>query len=154
MRAGRQPSDLALSADGKTLYVANSDEDSVGVFHTGRRQFTGTLALRPEQDPGFGQIPNALALSPDGRTLWWTPLGSYDLASIDTDVLTAPNLDDAMTSNLNRIQNSDGSWSGHHCITGRTFCTSTALLVLMADRSPVPVSATSTTPTPGAAPAK
>jgi hypothetical protein len=47
--------------------------------------------------------------------------------------------DDAMTSNLNRIQNSDGSWTGHHCITGRTFCTATALLVLMADRTPVPV---------------
>ena len=38
-------------------------------------------------------------------------------------------------------QNDDGSWSGHHCITGRTFCTSTALLVLMADRTPVPVTA-------------
>jgi hypothetical protein len=59
--------------------------------------------------------------------------------------------DDAMTSNLNRIQNSDGSWSGHHCITGRTFCTATALLVLMADRTPVPVAAT--TPTPASAPA-
>ena len=48
--------------------------------------------------------------------------------------------DDAMTSNLDRIQNGDGSWSGHHCITGRTFCTATALLVLLADRTPVPVS--------------
>ncbi len=47
--------------------------------------------------------------------------------------------DDAMASNLNRVQNDDGSWSGHHCITGRTFCTSSALLVLMADRTPVPV---------------
>ena len=36
-----------------------------------------------------------------------------------------------MTANLNRIQNDDGSWTGHHCITGRTFCTSTALLVLL-----------------------
>ena len=41
-----------------------------------------------------------------------------------------------MTSNLNRIQNADGSWTGHHCITGRTFCTATALLVLMVDRTP------------------
>jgi hypothetical protein len=49
--------------------------------------------------------------------------------------------DDAMASNLNRVQNDDGSWTGHHCITGRTFCTSTALLVLMADRTPVPVTA-------------
>lgn len=38
-----------------------------------------------------------------------------------------------------KIQNSDGSWSGHHCITGRTFCTSAALLTMMADRAPVPV---------------
>ena len=49
--------------------------------------------------------------------------------------------DSEMTENLNRVQNDDGSWSGHHCITGRTFCTSTALLVLMADRTPVPVQA-------------
>lgn len=47
--------------------------------------------------------------------------------------------DREMTANLNRVQNADGSWSGHHCITGRTFVTSSALLVLMADRSPVPM---------------
>jgi hypothetical protein len=46
--------------------------------------------------------------------------------------------DSGMTKNLERIQNEDGSWNGHHCITGRTFCTSTALLVLLADRTPVP----------------
>ena len=43
-----------------------------------------------------------------------------------------------MTENLERVQNADGCWSGHHCITGRTFCTATALLVLMADRAPRP----------------
>ncbi len=47
--------------------------------------------------------------------------------------------DSRMTQSLDRVQNDDGSWSGSHCITGRTFCTSTALLVLMADRTPVPV---------------
>jgi hypothetical protein len=46
-----------------------------------------------------------------------------------------------MTETLNRIQDKDGGWSGHHCITGRTFCTATALLVLMADRAPVPLAA-------------
>jgi hypothetical protein len=44
-----------------------------------------------------------------------------------------------MARNLSHVQNKNGSWSGHHCITGTTFCTSSALLVLMADRSPVPV---------------
>jgi hypothetical protein len=47
--------------------------------------------------------------------------------------------DKSVSDNLNRIQNGDGSWSGHHCITGKTFCTSAALMVLMADRTPMPV---------------
>lgn len=49
--------------------------------------------------------------------------------------------DKAMTANLNRVQNGDGSWSGHHCITGRNFVTSAALLVLTADRAQVPLAA-------------
>ncbi|MGA2620373.1 MAG: hypothetical protein ABSF26_22360 [Thermoguttaceae bacterium] len=48
--------------------------------------------------------------------------------------------DKSIGENLDRVQNGDGSWSGHHCITGRTFCTSAALLVLMVDRSPQPIS--------------
>ena len=47
--------------------------------------------------------------------------------------------DTSMTKNLNRIQNKDGSWTGHHCITGRTFCTAAALLVLTVDRAPLPL---------------
>ena len=46
--------------------------------------------------------------------------------------------DREMTQNMERIQNADGSWSGHHCITGRTFCTAAALLVLVVDRAPRP----------------
>lgn len=46
--------------------------------------------------------------------------------------------DASVSKNLEQIQNKDGSWSGHHCITGRTFCTSAALLVLLADRAPRP----------------
>jgi hypothetical protein len=47
--------------------------------------------------------------------------------------------DKSIAENLNRVQNADGSWSGHHCITGRTFCTSAALLVLTVDRAPTPI---------------
>lgn len=49
--------------------------------------------------------------------------------------------DKKMTDNLNRVQNDDGSWSGHHCITGKTFCTSAALLVLTVDRTTTPAAA-------------
>lgn len=46
--------------------------------------------------------------------------------------------DASITGLVNKVQNEDGSWTGHHCITGRTFCTAAALLVLMGDRTPVP----------------
>jgi Prenyltransferase and squalene oxidase repeat len=49
--------------------------------------------------------------------------------------------DASITKLVNQVQNEDGSWTGHHCITGRTFCTAAALLVLMADRAPVPMAA-------------
>jgi hypothetical protein len=41
-----------------------------------------------------------------------------------------------MHTTLCSAQNGDGSWAGQHCITGRTFCTSTALLTLLIDRTP------------------
>jgi hypothetical protein len=44
----------------------------------------------------------------------------------------------AITKLVQNVQNADGSWTGHHCITGRTFCTATALLVLLGDRAPGP----------------
>jgi hypothetical protein len=53
--------------------------------------------------------------------------------------------DSGMTESLNRLQNADGSWTGSHCITGRTFCTAAVLLTLTADRTPVPVPARTTT---------
>jgi len=35
------------------------------------------------------------------------------------------------------MQNADGTWAGHHCITGRVAVTSAAILALMADREPL-----------------
>jgi hypothetical protein len=34
------------------------------------------------------------------------------------------------TGRIVAIQNNDGSWNGHHCITSPVFCTATALLIL------------------------
>ena len=39
-----------------------------------------------------------------------------------------------------RVQNKDGSWTGHHCITSRTFCTAAACLVLSAPNRFLPIS--------------
>ena len=37
---------------------------------------------------------------------------------------------DKMEKTLLKIQNKDGSWNGHHCITSPVFCTATCLLIL------------------------
>jgi hypothetical protein len=37
---------------------------------------------------------------------------------------------DNISGRILNIQNNDGSWSGHHCITSPVFCTATCLLIL------------------------
>lgn len=42
--------------------------------------------------------------------------------------------DAKMQQRLAKIQNSDGSWSGHHCITSPVFCTAAVISCLTTDR--------------------
>jgi hypothetical protein len=37
---------------------------------------------------------------------------------------------DNISGRILKIQNNDGSWNGHHCITSPVFCTATCLLIL------------------------
>ncbi len=37
---------------------------------------------------------------------------------------------DNVSGKMIKIQNPDGSWNGHHCITSPVFCTATSLLIL------------------------
>ncbi|MDB5028763.1 MAG: gluconolactonase [Candidatus Eremiobacteraeota bacterium] len=68
---------------------------------TSWRRLHDSATVRAPGRPGFGigtelgpmrvtAGADGIALSPDGKTLWWTPLGSYDLYSIETDILTSP----------------------------------------------------------------
>lgn len=50
---------------------------------------------------------------------------------------------DKMHARLEKIQNGDGSWSGHHCITSPVFCTAAVILCLTADRDAEMLRATS-----------
>jgi hypothetical protein len=42
-----------------------------------------------------------------------------------------------ITEKILKLQNEDGTWSGHHCITGRVAVTSAAILNLLVDREPI-----------------
>lgn len=41
--------------------------------------------------------------------------------------------EEGIAPNLIGVQEPDGSWSGHHCITGKTFCTALATQVLLVE---------------------
>ena len=61
---GSTPDALALSPDGRTLYVANADNNDVAVIDVSRRE-SRVLGFIPT-----GWYPTALAMAPDGRTLY------------------------------------------------------------------------------------
>lgn len=46
----------------------------------------------------------------------------------------------ALRDKIIAVQNADGSWTGHHCITSRTFCTAAAILVLTSPNRYLPIS--------------
>jgi sugar lactone lactonase YvrE len=92
---------------GKAGYAFISDSSPLGPnaivvvdLDSGRswRRLNKDRSVRPQPVAGFGigteagpiEAPpgvDGIALSPDARTLWWTPLGSYALFSIDVDIL-------------------------------------------------------------------
>lgn len=64
-----------------------------------------------EEYLAFALVTECLMHEPQGLGREWYPLVSKRLVG---------------------VQNADGSWTGHHCIVSRTFCTAAALLSLQA----------------------
>ncbi len=61
---------------------------------------------------------------------------SYMLASESMVILGEKDWNqwyDRMSGRLSKVQNPDGSWSGHHCITSPVFCTAAVVQTMTAD---------------------
>ena len=79
---GLHPSDLELSADQRTLYVANANSDTVSVIDTRTHGVVETIPVRPDPTLMFGSAPNALSLSKDGSTLFVANGGNDAIAVV------------------------------------------------------------------------
>lgn len=79
----RQPSGMVFSADNHTLWVAGSDDDTVAEVSAATGLVRRRISLRPGSDPGYGQIPTSVALSPEGNRLWVACGGANAVAAVD-----------------------------------------------------------------------
>jgi YVTN family beta-propeller protein len=67
---GMHPCGMTLSRTGRFLYVANANSDTVSVIDTTKDEVVETIDCRPAARLPFGSGANAVALAPDGATLW------------------------------------------------------------------------------------
>ena len=79
---GLHPCDLELSADQRTLYVANANSDTVSVIDTATRTVIGTVSVRPDPGLPFGSAPNALVLDVTGQRLYVANGGNNAVAVV------------------------------------------------------------------------
>jgi YVTN family beta-propeller protein len=76
IHAGNDPEQLAISADGTRLYVANEDAAQVSVVDVA----TGTIATTVK----IGEEPEGVTIRPDGKVVYVTSEGDGAVFAIDT----------------------------------------------------------------------
>ena len=70
IRVGLHPCGMTLNSTETRLFVANANSDSVSVIDTTSDTVLETIDCKPERTLPLGSGSNAVALSPDGRTLY------------------------------------------------------------------------------------
>jgi YVTN family beta-propeller protein len=80
---GLHPVAMAWDQDRARLYVANANTDTISVLDSGNARVTDTIRLRPFELELKGVAPSALALAPDGRTLYVALGGLNAVAVVD-----------------------------------------------------------------------
>jgi YVTN family beta-propeller protein len=79
---GLSPCDIELSGDGRTLYVAAANSDTVSVIDVAAAKVAETITTRVDDKLPFGAMPNGLALSGDGKTLLVSLAGNNAIALV------------------------------------------------------------------------
>ncbi|MDU7486063.1 MAG: alkaline phosphatase family protein [Cutibacterium avidum] len=81
---GFHPNKSVLTPDGKTLYVANGDADTISVVDMASHHQTATIPVNRNGSKLVGANPTGLTLSKDGKRLYVTNSGHNEVAVINT----------------------------------------------------------------------
>lgn len=86
INVGLQPADLAISPDGKRVFTANANAETVSVISTSTDEVIETIPTSPAPGQLAASCPNGLALTPNGKTLYVTLGGdnAVEVVSLDT----------------------------------------------------------------------
>src|ERR1051325_2446565 len=80
---GRHPTAIVWNEPSARLFVADGNSDSISVIDTRRDVVVARIGVTPFRQRQIGLAPTALALSPDGRTLYVTLGGVNAVAVFD-----------------------------------------------------------------------
>lgn len=80
---GLHPADLVLDEARGRLYSANANSDTVTVLDAESMKEIEEILVRPDRSLPFGSMTNALALAPDGKTLYAANAGNNAVAVIE-----------------------------------------------------------------------
>ncbi|MDQ2864552.1 MAG: hypothetical protein M3R50_13080 [Bacteroidota bacterium] len=77
------PNDMAVTHNGKYLFVANANVNSVSVIDIAKRKVLENIVASLYPDAPSGTTPNGVALSTDNKTLFIAKADNNDLAVFD-----------------------------------------------------------------------
>ncbi|MBI3698031.1 MAG: bifunctional YncE family protein/alkaline phosphatase family protein [Acidobacteria bacterium] len=83
LSTGDHPTDMVFSADGRTLFVANSNSDTVSVLDLATQSARETISMSLTPRSPQGAVPMGLSLSPDGKRLAVANAGNNNIALVD-----------------------------------------------------------------------
>jgi YVTN family beta-propeller protein len=88
INVGLHPTGMALSPQGDRLFVTNANSDSVSVIGTATDTVVKTLHVGedgPDHTPILGSSPNAVTVSPNGKTIYVANATDNAVAIVDVD---------------------------------------------------------------------
>lgn len=83
---GDNPNDMCLTKNGRYLFVANANDNSVSIINSKERKVIETLTASLYPDAPEGSTTNSLALSPDEKTLYIANADNNCLAVFDVSM--------------------------------------------------------------------